>query len=101
MHYPLLSYSLFFLGFEEAFGWDGELGVADGGAVSAEEDGVHYREGAANTEGEAEEESDDGAEVDAHSFNDFMREGCREINREASVRSGIRQRRGRGSWRRR
>ena len=57
-----------------ALGRGGELGVADGRAVAAEEDGVHDGEGAADAEGETEKESDDRAEIDTHSSDDFMRE---------------------------
>jgi hypothetical protein len=42
------------------------VGVFDGGAIAAHEDGVHDRQSAADAEGEAEEEADQ-AGVEAHS----------------------------------
>jgi hypothetical protein len=59
-------------GFAQALGGRGKLGVADRGAVAAEEDGVHHRKGAADAEGEAEKEADQGAERYAHGFDDVM-----------------------------
>ena len=53
-------------GLAVAVGWGGELGVADGGAVASHVDGVHDREGAADTEGKAEEEADDCRPVKGH-----------------------------------
>ena len=61
-------------GADEAVGWGGELGVVDGCAVAAEEDGVHDCEGAADAEDEAQEETDDGAVESAHGFDDVMRD---------------------------
>lgn len=59
-------------GGDEAMGWGEELGVFDGGAVASHEDGVHHREGAANAEGEAEEEADQRAPVSSHRTYDVM-----------------------------
>jgi len=59
-------------GLDEALGRCGERGVADGGAVASEVDGVHHCEGAADAEGKAEKESDDSAERESHAFDDGM-----------------------------
>ena len=53
-------------GLAVAVGWGGEAGVADGGAVASHVDRVHDREGAADTEGKAEEEADDCRPVEGH-----------------------------------
>lgn len=60
------------LGGEEAVGRGGEEGVFDGGAVATHEDGVHDSEGAADAEGEAEEEADQCGPVASHSSYDVM-----------------------------
>ena len=53
-------------GLAVAVGWGGELGVAYGGAVASHVDGVHDREGAADSEAEADEEADDRRPVKGH-----------------------------------
>lgn len=45
----------------------------DGGAVATHVDGVQNGQSAADTEGKAEEEADEGAGVEAHRFHDGMR----------------------------
>lgn len=72
------------MGGEEAVGRGGEEGVPDGGAVATHEDGVHDGEGAADAEGEAEEEADQCAPVASHSFYDVTAgrsrlAGCRAV----------------------
>ena len=54
----------------EALGRGVELGVFDGGAVAAHENGVHDSQGAADAEGEAEEEADKYAPITAHRSHD-------------------------------
>lgn len=54
-------------GFLEPFGRFRKDGVLDGGAVTAQVNGVHHCESAADAEGEAEEEADQG-EGYAHAF---------------------------------
>ena len=49
-----------------AFGWGGELRVADCCAVAAHVDGVHDGESGAYSKEEAEEETNGGGQVDAH-----------------------------------
>ena len=49
-----------------ALGWDGELGVSDGGAVASQIDGIHDCEGAAYAEAEAQKEPEDCGPVYVH-----------------------------------
>lgn len=74
------------MGGEEAVGRGGEEGVFDGGAVASHKDGVHDGEGAADAEGEAEEEADQCAPVASHSFYDVMAGGMACC--EGGVRAG-------------
>ena len=53
-------------GLAVAVGWGGELGVADGGAVASQVDGVHDGKGAANSEAEAQKEAEDCGPVYVH-----------------------------------
>ena len=67
-------------GLAVAVGWGGELGVAYGGAVASHVDGVHDREGAADSEAEADEEADDRRPVKGHYDGSLSRlvQGARE-----------------------
>ena len=78
------------MGGEEAVGRGGEEGVFDGSAVASHEDGVHDGEGAADAEGEAEEQADQCAPIASHSFYDVTAGGM--------PRCGDGERAGGGVW---
>ena len=56
----------FFQGLKITIGWGGELGVADGGAVASQIDGIHDRESTAYAEAKAQKKADDRGPVYVH-----------------------------------